>query len=627
MATEQQLLEGLRRADAAGNAEDAQRFAAAIKVARAQSPNAAALMANVKPPVGPITPGNIDLMHRPDVTNPDGSHSSVLSGSYNFGNGETLIPHIAQDVNRPLTSEEAIARYRTTGENLGTFGTPRAATNAGEFIHKQQEELMRRRAPQTLEPSIMDRLRTNPVIGAPAHTLLRAGQGVEQLLAHGAAAASDLGGMAPNAVSRTLRTLAQRIDDVIRAQNQGYGAAKQRVAAASTNPRLSLALTGTGEDMGNLLNPAGLVGSGITSPVLRGAASASGFAASQPVTDPQSNYWIEKAKQQAMAVPLGTAMGAVAAPPKTKAPSLDELRNIKTAQYKAIEDVPVPVTPEMRSAIHDQYGREAVLKAVKDAEINQRYGLANEMRSLLDPEIRPEAISANAADKISRAFREMGSDAYATPGQKTAGAGWLGRRAKVETALADMPDLKVARRVNAQLEKATKVEEAISLAQDRHVTPGGTADLNQALRREFGKLVGDRDYMASLTQPERDAIKAVANGTFTANVLQRVGKFSPIRNHLSAMVDIGAMIGGQAAHGGMEGALWGIVPAAVGEGARLGGIAATSRNAALASVIMRRNAMLSAPQPSIPGPAPNVPVGDLPFSLILQALLRPQRTQ
>jgi hypothetical protein len=103
----------------------------------------AMLLANVKPPVGPIVPGNIDLLNRPKVKN-GGDISTVLSGSYNFGKGETLLPHIAAGINRPLTPEEAIALYRRTGQNLGTFGTPRAADNAAEFIHNGQAGLLGR---------------------------------------------------------------------------------------------------------------------------------------------------------------------------------------------------------------------------------------------------------------------------------------------------------------------------------------------------------------------------------------------------------------------------------------------------------------------------------------------------
>ena len=42
MATEAQLIEGLRRADAAGNTADAQRFATAIKAMRASPAQPAA---------------------------------------------------------------------------------------------------------------------------------------------------------------------------------------------------------------------------------------------------------------------------------------------------------------------------------------------------------------------------------------------------------------------------------------------------------------------------------------------------------------------------------------------------------------------------------------------------------
>lgn len=97
-------------------------------------------MTDVKPPVGPITPGNLNLMLRPRVPN-NGGISSVLSGSYNFDGRETLIPHVDFDHDRPLTPKEAIALYRRLGLHLGQFGTPRAATNAGDYIHRDQERM------------------------------------------------------------------------------------------------------------------------------------------------------------------------------------------------------------------------------------------------------------------------------------------------------------------------------------------------------------------------------------------------------------------------------------------------------------------------------------------------------
>src|SRR5882757_5005428 len=105
--------------------------------------------------------------------------------------------------------------------------------------------------PSLEQPSIIDRMQTNPVIGAPLQTALRGGQGVEQLLAHGAASASDVGGMAPNSLSAMLHAIADHVDASIKGQNQNYEQSGERVDAASPDPRLSRALRKTGEAAGN----------------------------------------------------------------------------------------------------------------------------------------------------------------------------------------------------------------------------------------------------------------------------------------------------------------------------------------------------------------------------------------
>jgi hypothetical protein len=86
---------------------------------------------------GLITPGNIDLTTRPDTANPDGSHSSVRSASFNFDGKETLVPTVADD-GRVMTDDEAATQYQRTGRHLGQFQTPEHANAYADQLHRQQ---------------------------------------------------------------------------------------------------------------------------------------------------------------------------------------------------------------------------------------------------------------------------------------------------------------------------------------------------------------------------------------------------------------------------------------------------------------------------------------------------------
>lgn len=90
-------------------------------------------------PLGAKKGGNIDLTTRPDTANPDGSHSSVRSMSFQAKrNGpEISVPTIADD-GRQMTEDEAIRQYERTGKNFGKFKTIKEANKFGELLHRQQ---------------------------------------------------------------------------------------------------------------------------------------------------------------------------------------------------------------------------------------------------------------------------------------------------------------------------------------------------------------------------------------------------------------------------------------------------------------------------------------------------------
>lgn len=90
-------------------------------------------------PLGQYGMGNIDLYNRPIIKNPDGSISTVRSMSFNDGRNEVLIPTVSPT--GIMTPQEAINRYRQTGEYLGKFNTPEEANEYAKRLHEEQANL------------------------------------------------------------------------------------------------------------------------------------------------------------------------------------------------------------------------------------------------------------------------------------------------------------------------------------------------------------------------------------------------------------------------------------------------------------------------------------------------------
>lgn len=88
-------------------------------------------------PMGLIEKGNINLDTRPTVKNADGSISTVRSMSFEEDGVEVLIPTVSP-TGKIMSDDQAIDFYERTGQHLGKFSSPEAATVFAGNLHNQQ---------------------------------------------------------------------------------------------------------------------------------------------------------------------------------------------------------------------------------------------------------------------------------------------------------------------------------------------------------------------------------------------------------------------------------------------------------------------------------------------------------
>ena len=95
-----------------------------------------------------LIPGNIDLLHRPSVKNPDGTTSSVYSYTFTLEDGirAILLPGVIRNnAGRWITSKsksQVLEAYRRTGQFLGVFRSETAAKKYAKLLHQEQAALM-----------------------------------------------------------------------------------------------------------------------------------------------------------------------------------------------------------------------------------------------------------------------------------------------------------------------------------------------------------------------------------------------------------------------------------------------------------------------------------------------------
>jgi hypothetical protein len=291
---------------------------------------------------------------------------------------------------------------------------------------------------------------------------------------------------------------------------------------------------------------------------------------------------------------VGAAEGVAARRAQSAAvPTTHDIFTEAGNEYRQHGGTPVALNQQFMDALQGGPGRQAIQTALRGAEANRDAPLMAELNGLLG-NAPPTQITANAAEAIRRAFGTMGRAVMrGTEPDENVVRGYYGRQADVEGVLAQVPEIQGARRLWSRAERSQLIDDAMTAATQAYGTPASFGDRAQAIRREFLRLTRSRDF-DGFTAPEQEAIMAVANGNFTANLLQRLGKFSPVRNYFSGLLGAGGVFGGYP--------LTAASIAAGGELARQGSNLASAAAVRRASQLVRSGGATQQ-RPSIAGPA------------------------
>lgn len=494
------------------------------------------------------------------------------------------------------------------------------------------------------DPSLGDYAKTNPVLGAPAHTVLRAGQGIEQLIAHGAADLSDLGGHAPNSLANLLHAVADHVDATLAQSEKGYQGAKERVVNASTNPRVTNAAINTGEVEGNLINPAGLAGNAVrgfeaAAPVvnagIRGAVSGGAVAATLPVDNPE-NFYAEKGKQTAAGVAVGGVTGATAEAlgGKTSAtpPTTKDLKTQASESYKRAEEQGVVIKQDsFKTAVEDikaateKAGIDEGLHPKATAVLNRFDKEAAAGPVTLEKAETLRRVASGALDSQDKSERRIAHividklDDYIGGLKPEDVTGGVTGDPKLISALklptgdakAATDALGEARDLYARSAKSATVDRLVEKAKNAVGANYTAAGMDTALRQQFRALANNQNAMGRFSPQEQTAILKIVRGGPTQNMLRLIGKLAPNSTFpiASELAVAGSGHGDVAAGMALGGAVAKEVAAKIGK-----------NNVKALSELVRRGNVL-APQPR---PSPNALVGNPTANLAINALLQPR---
>lgn len=270
------------------------------------------------------------------------------------------------------------------------------------------------------------------------------------------------------------------------------------------------------------------------------------------------------------------------APKAIPVPTSDELREGAKAAYKKAEDAGIIISkPSWQNAVAD-IKQTVVDEGLHPALHPKAAAVLKELESVSDN------LTLEGADRLRRIVSSAGKSIE--PDERRL-AGIM--REKLDDYLSSLSEsdvlagdpkeattaLKEARDKWSRMSKSEFVEDLVDRAGTRAGQFSGSGYEN-ALRTEFRNVVLNPKKMRRFTAEEQESLRKVAEGGPIGNAMRWLGKFAP-RGVVSS-------VGAQAVGNTLAGPMGGYALPILGEAGRFGATAATSRNANLASELMRR---------------------------------------
>lgn len=222
--------------------------------------------------------------------------------------------------------------------------------------------------------------------------------------------------------------------------------------------------------------------------------------------------------------------------PRTRAPSVDDLRTAKNAAYSAVDNAGVQYKPEATSRLV-QTVREKLGEEI-DPDLHSR--LASVVKRRVEA-IDGQPITLTKLDKIRQVINEDVLTPQSSKGERRLAYQlrdildeFVGSASADDVLSAGDPGvaastLKKARELNTRVAKIEAIQGAQARAANRAASTHSGGNINNATRQEVRKVA---ERGRNWTPAEKQALDQVVRGSKTQNVLRQVGKLSPQGNGL-----------------------------------------------------------------------------------------------